>query len=73
MIVFAAPLLTPAEQRQQPEGARPLPYNGTDPPLPTSAARKHRFEVQKAEVCEGAGEGAEGILAVFINDLECFC
>ncbi len=45
--------------------------NERSAPLPTSAARKQRFEAQKAEVCQGAGEGAEGFFVVFFNDLEC--
>jgi hypothetical protein len=28
---------------------------------------------EKAEVDEGAGEGAGGFFVVFFNDLQCFC
>ena len=69
MIVFADPR---PPRRRAATGVILRPDNGTDPLLPTSP-RKHRFEVQKAEVCEGAARVLKEFLGVFINDLECFC
>jgi len=58
---------------------------GTHSGCQTSAEQRHRSilldlcrekaEVwpKKAEVCEGAGEGVEGFLAVLLKDLQCYC
>jgi hypothetical protein len=34
---------------------------------------KAEVRPKKAEVCEGAGEGAEGFLVVLLKDLQCSC
>ena len=51
---------------------RPLPCNGTGSRF-SDLCRKAEVCNQKAEVGEGAGEGAETLPTVFFNDLECFC
>jgi hypothetical protein len=54
-------------------------------PVQTSAVQRHRSDFldlcrwkaavweRKAEVCEGAGEGAEGFPPVLLKDLQCSC
>jgi hypothetical protein len=58
-----------AEQGQQSNRLRPLPSNGTVPLFP----KKAEVCNQKAEVDEGAGEGAETLPTDFFYDLQCFC
>jgi hypothetical protein len=58
------------QQPQQPAlTSGVLPCNGTGPFFSPKAEVCN----QKAEVDEGAGEGAELSRMDFFNDLECFC